>query len=299
MTSRARGATLAAAILFIAAACGGSGATPTPRVTATPSGAASSAPPGTLEPGGSSAPEGGLEGPEWALIGYSVEGQVAALPPRIHATLVLQDGKATGSSGCNTFAGTYAVDGPNLLFGQDFVLTEKACDEAATAFEAGYLELLRSVSRFGGQATGMVFVDPAGVPLLAYVPTPTGPIEGTWTVTTFQDPNGAILTPQAGTEPTLVFAPDGTVTGSGPCGQVSGTWSAEGERVKIKLEAPVATACPEDVAARSQGLVATLDASAIWTATPTQLTLRGKNLIVTLEAVRAAIAEPSPEPVAS
>jgi heat shock protein HslJ len=298
--SPTRSAALAALVLVVVAACGGSSATPTPVVTAGPTPAASE--PGAASPGAAPgdpiAEEEGLEGREWALIGISQGGgPLVPVAKSLRATLRLQDGAATGESGCNTFAGTYSLDGPQLLFGEDFVLTEKACEQRAMVLESDYIALLRNVARFGGQPTGMVFVDPAGVPLLAYVPVPTGPIEGTWAITTYQDAGGAQVAPIEGSSPSLSFASGGAVTLSDGCGDVAGTWEAAGERLSVTLPEVDTSMCSDDAAtAQAQALVAATGSSAFWTATPTGLVLRGENGFLTIAADRVGEAPGSPGP---
>jgi heat shock protein HslJ len=51
------------------------------------------------------------------------------------------DGKVTGSTGCNSFGGTAKVDGKTITF-SDLVMTKMACDGAAGDLEASVLRVL-------------------------------------------------------------------------------------------------------------------------------------------------------------
>jgi len=97
--------------------------------------------------GASSAPsEGGaadpLTGTTWILVSIDDVAVAAGL----EGTLAFDAGAASGSSGCNTFSGTYTLSGQDLAFGP-LATTRMACvDEAASAFEAAYLVALEGVT---------------------------------------------------------------------------------------------------------------------------------------------------------
>ncbi|MEX1336357.1 MAG: META domain-containing protein [Candidatus Limnocylindrales bacterium] len=82
------------------------------------------------------------EGRTWQLTAYA-DDATASVPFYIQATLLLEDGTASGSTGCNSFSGTYAIDGSELSFGETFATTRAACPEETTAaVEDGYLAAL-------------------------------------------------------------------------------------------------------------------------------------------------------------
>ncbi|WP_419785144.1 META domain-containing protein [Pseudodesulfovibrio sp.] len=56
------------------------------------------------------------------------------------------DGTVSGSGGCNTFTGTYTLEGDELKFGP-LTSTEKACGGATGEQEFTYLSFLARVSR--------------------------------------------------------------------------------------------------------------------------------------------------------
>jgi heat shock protein HslJ len=62
-----------------------------------------------------------------------------------HLTLeFLPDGTVKGSGGCNTFTGTYSLDGSTLQFGP-FASTKKSCGPAMDEQEFTYLSFLNRV----------------------------------------------------------------------------------------------------------------------------------------------------------
>ncbi len=78
------------------------------------------------------------EGAEWHLAGYAVDGEISTVPWQIDATLLLEDGTASGSTGCNRFTGTYELVGDALTFDDAFAMTRMACPEDQSAVEDGY-----------------------------------------------------------------------------------------------------------------------------------------------------------------
>ena len=78
-----------------------------------------------------------LEGTEWTLVS-GVEAPEDAAP-----TLTLADGSANGFGGCNTFGGSYELDGDSITIGP-LASTMMACEEAKSAAEAAYLPALEA-----------------------------------------------------------------------------------------------------------------------------------------------------------
>jgi len=93
----------------------------------------------TYEPGvGGEAIE--LEGSRWQLVSLNDTG----LLPGTIITLKFQDGKATGSSGCNTYGGKYEKKAPNLLSICELVTTALYCGERINKQADVYLKSLRN-----------------------------------------------------------------------------------------------------------------------------------------------------------
>ena len=59
--------------------------------------------------------------------------------------MLLEGGLASGSGGCNTFSGTYALDGTTLMFGEEISTTLMLCEESVQAVEDAYLSALPEV----------------------------------------------------------------------------------------------------------------------------------------------------------
>ena len=118
--------------IFVVAACDstGPGANPTPEPTAAAD----------------------LAGTSWTLV------SIGATPAIVGAGASLTfdpSGNVSGSTGCNSFSGSYALDGSALTFGP-LATTRMACEEASMAQEASVLEALAGVSGWGVDAYEML-----------------------------------------------------------------------------------------------------------------------------------------------
>jgi putative lipoprotein len=83
-----------------------------------------------------------LAGTSWTLVSIGdstvIEGAGASLT-------FDPAGSVSGSTGCNSFSGSYTVDGAALTFGP-LATTRKACEEPLMAQEAAFLQAMAGVS---------------------------------------------------------------------------------------------------------------------------------------------------------
>lgn len=84
---------------------------------------------------------GTLAGTTWSL--RSIGG--TDLPAGVIVTLDLTEDQAIGTSGCNQYGGTYAVEGSGITFGPMSV-TEMACPDPQMSVEAAYLAALTAAT---------------------------------------------------------------------------------------------------------------------------------------------------------
>jgi heat shock protein HslJ len=106
----------------------------------------------------------------WTLAAYAVASDMAALPEDVIATLMLADGVASGSTGCNQFSASYALDGASLSFEPQIAQTMMACDRAAQSVEDAYLSLLPATAAWQSSGTMLQLTDAEGAVLLEYAP---------------------------------------------------------------------------------------------------------------------------------
>lgn len=98
-----------------------------------------------------------LEGTTWTLT--SADGTDAVAEAT--ANLTLTDGQASGSGGCNSFNGSYTLDGDQLSFGP-LASTQMACEEPVMAQEATVFSVLGAAESYSIDGDQLTISSPAG-----------------------------------------------------------------------------------------------------------------------------------------
>jgi heat shock protein HslJ len=124
-------------------------------------------------------PEGlptGLENTNWNLVSFGGPGAEQPIIEGSAITLMLAGGQAGGSGGCNSYGGTYQVDGNNISF-EEVVRTERAClEEGVTEQEQRYFEALESASTYQVEGNQLHITYDGGNGLLIFEASlPAGP----------------------------------------------------------------------------------------------------------------------------
>ena len=94
-----------------------------------------------------------LAGPTWILDPSTIAALGIQVPAGTRVDIRFEDGRASGTAGCNTYSATYRADGADLSFDQ-IVATTRACDDALTALETDYLDRLAQTDSFQFSGSG-------------------------------------------------------------------------------------------------------------------------------------------------
>jgi heat shock protein HslJ len=205
-----------------------------------------------------------LEGPTWVL-------DVGQLPVQgdVLATIRFLEGQVAGTAGCNSFTGTYVVDGSSLTL-SPLATTGKLCPPPADRVEAEVLRRLGRVDSFrlDGEALELKAGDDVLLRYEANSPT----IEGAWRATSvlYDD---AIRSVVLDTELTATFQPDGSVFGRGGCNSFTGGYATEGASISIGPLASTRMACEEETMDQETGYFAALESATRWEQVGGKLTL--------------------------
>src|SRR6188472_3730119 len=81
----------------------------------------------------------GVVGIPWTLEQLVVDATLTDVPADVVATLLMEDGEASGSSGCNSYAGPYVLSADALTLGP-FMSTLMLCADPHQATEVAYLD---------------------------------------------------------------------------------------------------------------------------------------------------------------
>jgi heat shock protein HslJ len=171
------------------------------------------------------------EGRTWQLQQQLVDGALTAVPDGVVVTLLLEDGTASGSGGCNTYSGAYTLDGATLTFG-DLRSTVMACEEPAMSVESTYLANLALTATWFSDGGGLAFQDAAAETTLVFGPAaeviPADGIEGvTWRLVEYLV-GSAVMRPIPGGVVATLTLQDGTAGGSGGCNTFTAAYTLDG-----------------------------------------------------------------------
>jgi heat shock protein HslJ len=111
-----------------------------------------------------------LEGTAWTLtsIAQPQTDAVSSTVAGTTVTLLLRDGTASGTGGCNTYSGPYATSGSDGLSFGPLAATAKGCDAPASDQEGAYLAALGQVATYVIDASELTLSDARGAMLLTF-----------------------------------------------------------------------------------------------------------------------------------
>lgn len=224
---------------------------------------------------------GSLEGTSWRLT------DAAGVPASDEAGAFIgfaDDGTVAGTTGCNSFTGPYVMDGGSIDVGP-IATTRALCpSDSLAAQETALLAGLEAATEWSIAGDVLTLTDDQGLTwsFERYEPTLTGG----WSVTGYNTGSEAVTSLLEGTQITLVFGDDGTVSGESGCNVYSGTFEADGESLTLGTLASTERACLEEGIMEQESLyLAALQAAETWQVLGSRLELRdaGGNLLVTAE----------------
>ncbi len=170
-----------------------------------------------------------LDGSGWNLevAGLDVLGAEAVV-----ATISFSSPKVSGSSGCNSFTGSYTVSGDKLTLGQ-LASTQKACGPVETAVETAVLTRLGKVAGYKVAGDTLTLTDASDATLLTYTAA-AGGLAGTWRATGYLNAGKTgFVSVTIGTTLTATFATDGSLSGSAGCNDFTGTYTVDGGKLTV------------------------------------------------------------------
>ena len=90
---------------------------------------------------------------------------------------------------------------------------------------------------------------------------------------TYNNGQGALVSPIAGTTITALFGADGKVTGSDSCNTYNAPYTVNGTALQVGLPVTTGMACPDDIASQGQLYLADLQQAQRYEVSGNQLTL--------------------------
>jgi heat shock protein HslJ len=202
-------------------------------------------------------------------------------------------GRLTGSDGCNTFTTAYTQDGTNLTVDPAMVSTKKACDEAVmTQADTFTQNLLNATSYTLGD--GQLALNQNDVTGLTFFGQTNSLSKTSWNVTGYNNSKQAVVGTIAGTTLTMTFGDDGTISGNSGCNTFSGQYSLNGQSITISPLASTMRACiePEGIAEQETAFMAALEQAVEWFIQGDQLSLRTAENTLAITAISSLTPTP-------
>lgn len=160
----------------------------------------------------------------WLLVAATVDGDALVPITGRPVTFGVDNAQIAGNSACNWYGGPISIEDGAIAIGPTS-MTEMACsEEGAMELEAAYLAALGRVTGFSREGDELVLTgDGVELRFTAQPAEADASLVGTtWTLETIIEAEAA-STPAAAAN--LVFAEDGTVSGSTGCNNLFGNYS--------------------------------------------------------------------------
>ena len=187
---------------------------------------------------------GTLEGNLWALTRYADGGAMVDVPASVEANATFAEGRIAGKGGCNGFGGDYTVNGASISFGP-LLSTMMACGAPQDDVEKAYFADLGKAATYTATADALTMYDASGAEILVFTAGASVPLSGpTWHLVSYNNGKQAVVSVEAGTDPTIIFGADGTTWGNATCNQFNGRYDANDGTIKVGPLASTRMACP-------------------------------------------------------
>jgi len=111
-----------------------------------------------------------FEGTAWSLDWYkAADGTMTSVLPATTVTALFENGNLTGSAGCNSYFGSYTMEGVNGIAIGSLGSTLMFCGERGVMEqETAYLTLLQSATSWDVSGAMLTLSDAGGMPVLEY-----------------------------------------------------------------------------------------------------------------------------------
>lgn len=228
-------------------------------------------------------PQPSVDGTAWILA--TLGGQ--ALTANTTVTLSFENGKASGSDGCNRYGASFTVTGDKLTFGKDMMSTMMACPEPVMKQATAFTKALQSTATYKSDGKQLTLLDGSGKTLATFTAQSTTLGGTTWNVTGINNGKQAVVSVLAGSKLTAEFGTDGKLTGSAGCNNYNTTYGTTGKTIKIGPAATTRKLCadPAGVMEQEAQFVKALQDATVYSMEGNKLELRNASgaLMVSLE----------------
>jgi heat shock protein HslJ len=182
-------------------------------------------------------PQSEVNGTSWTLTGYVLNGTIVPVPAGTGVTLDFgDDGRVSGSAGCNRFFAKYDVKGTTITLGPAGSTMMYCGQPGVMEQESAFLVLLNQARTFRLDADRLSLFDAKGVKILSFaktIPPVPKPLVGTnWTLESVHTANVS-SSGSSDTTITAIFENDGQISGSSGCNRYFARYNLTGASLSV------------------------------------------------------------------
>lgn len=195
---------------------------------------------------------------------------LAAMPPSLDGTawvlngndaviLQFEQGRVSGSDGCNRFNGPYLSRGTSLTIGPPLAATKMACAPLLLQQAARFNQALAATRFFRREGAQLRLLAADGSVRATLVPQSRS-LDGNWQVLRYNNGRQAVVSPLLGTELDLSFLEGGRIGGNSGCNRYSAKVQVDGSKLTISTPLSTRRLCiaPAGVMEQEQQFLAAL-----------------------------------------
>ncbi len=211
----------------------------------------------------------GLENRPWRLVSYANAQSETVTAEEEPAVVTFEDGGVGGTSGCNSFFGSYTLDGARIAIEQ-IGSTLMACPEPLMQQEQDLLAALSAAAGYAIEGETLQLFDAAGNVVATFAPQAEAAAEFSltgvaWSAQAFGD--GEVVSSLiAGTQITALFTEQGILSGNAGCNNYNAAYTVDGNALHIGPAASTRIRCnaPEGIMQQEQEYLSTLETVAAY-----------------------------------
>ncbi|WFN33590.1 META domain-containing protein [Methanogenium sp. S4BF] len=228
-----------------------------------------------------------LAGTKWELTGYNngAGGFVSVVTGSSVTAMFGEDGQMSGNAGCNSYSGSYVVSGKSISIGP-LAMTEMYCmdPDGVMDQESAYFAAVQAAASYRVGAGELSLVSADGRQMAVFGPYTPNPQGVTWELSGYNNGQGGVVSPRAGTIVTAVFGADGQVTGSAGCNDYLAPYTVSGMEMTIGPVGSTRMYCdsPDGVMEQEARYLVLLGDAGMIDRTPDTLTVRDADGITLL-----------------
>jgi heat shock protein HslJ len=177
-----------------------------------------------------------------------------------------QEGRVSGTSGCNNYNTSYEMSGNQLTFSEPIALTMMACPEPVMEQEREYMEALAGAATFEVSGDQLILKNANGAELASFIAVDQSLGGTSWQVISYNNGKGGVTSLIIGTKITANFGEDNKLTGIGGCNSYFADYEIDGEKISIGPAGATEMAClePEGVMEQEQQYLAAIQTAATY-----------------------------------